>query len=178
MRRKFTEMDEKNDTLPDDFTAESGDALDTAAELQALRNELQDASDRVLRTQAEFENYRKRAQRDAADERKYAALPLINDILGVLDNLELAIQAAEKTPSAGGLLEGVRMVVVMFNNVLSQHGCQRIEGVGLPFDPNLHQAIAQEPSDEHPAGTITRVVRWGYQLHDRVVRPSQVFVSV
>jgi molecular chaperone GrpE len=155
----------------------SADAADAAVEVDALRTELAEANDRVLRTQAEFENYRKRAQRDAADERKYAAMPLISDILGVIDNLDLAIQAAEKSGSAGALLEGVRMVEGMFLSVLAQHHCKRIEGVGQPFDPNLHQAIAQEPSDEYPAGTVTRVVRFGYQLHDRVVRPSHVFVS-
>jgi molecular chaperone GrpE len=153
------------------------DATDVAVELDALRAELAKATDRALRSQAEFENYRKRAQRDAAEERKYAALPLISDILGVLDNLELAIDAAEKSGSAGTLLEGIRMVAGMFNTVLAQHNCTRIEGVGQPFDPHLHQAIGQQPSTEHPAGTITIVARYGYKLHDRVVRPSQVFVS-
>ncbi|HTN75453.1 MAG TPA: nucleotide exchange factor GrpE [Pirellulaceae bacterium] len=167
-------MTDTPNTASDDSNAQ---ATDLALELETLRIDLQDANDRVLRSQAEFENYRKRAQREMLDERKYASYSLINDILGVLDNLDLAIQAAEKNPAAGGLLQGVSMVAGMFNNVLAQHGCTRIEGVGQPFDPNLQQAIAQEASAEHPAGTVTRVTRFGYQLHDRVVRPAQVFVS-
>lgn len=152
-------------------------ATDLALELDGLRSELQDANERVLRSQAEFENYRKRVQREMVDDRKYAALPIVRDMLAVADNLELAIQAAEKDSAASGLLEGVRMVVGQFNTVLAQHACTKIEGVGRPFDPNLHEALAQEPSAEHSQGTITRVIRYGYQLHDRVVRPTQVFVS-
>jgi molecular chaperone GrpE len=75
------------------------------------------------------------------------------------------------------LLEGVKMVAAQFEAVLQQHGCTPIETVGTPFDPNQHQAIAQEPSDQHPAGTVTRCAQIGYKLHDRVVRPAQVFVS-
>jgi molecular chaperone GrpE len=152
-------------------------ATDLALELDGLRSELQDANERVLRSQAEFENFRKRVQREMADDRKYAALPIVRDMLAVADNLELAIQAAEKDAAASSLLDGVRMVVGQFNAVLAQHQCSKIEGVGRPFDPNLHEALAQEPSAEHPAGTVTRVIRYGYQLHDRVVRPTQVFVS-
>jgi molecular chaperone GrpE len=152
-------------------------SLEASIELEALRTELAEAGDRTLRLQAEFENYRKRAQRDAAEERKYAALPLISDLLGVLDNLDLALQAAEKSGGDKALVDGVRMLAGMFTAVLAQHHCKRIEGVGLPFDPNLHQAIGQEPSNDVSAGHITRVMRYGYQLHDRVVRPSDVFVS-
>jgi ATP-binding cassette subfamily F protein uup len=79
--------------------------------------------------------------------------------------------------SGAGLLEGVKMVAAQFEAVLKQHGCTPIETVGQPFDPNQHQAIAQEPSNEYPAGTVTRAAQIGYKLHDRVVRPAQVFVS-
>jgi molecular chaperone GrpE len=169
--------DENNPTFPDDVAPQASETFDTEVELQALRNDLQDANDRALRSQAEFENYRKRAQRDAADERKYAALPVIRDMLSVADNLELAIQAAEKDPGAAKVLEGVRMVLTQFNAVLEQHQAKRIEGTGLPFDPNRHEAVMQEPSNDLPAGMVTRIVRSGYQLHDRVIRPAQVFVS-
>jgi molecular chaperone GrpE len=158
-------------------SASASAATDLALELEGLRAEMQDANERVLRSQAEFENYRKRVQREMAEDRKYAALPLVLDMLAVADNLDRAIEAAEKDAAASGLLEGVRMVVGQFNAVLAQHHCTRIEGVGQPFDPHLHEALAQEPSTEYPAGTISRVIRYGYQLHDRVVRPTQVFVS-
>lgn len=149
-------------------------SIDPAAQ---LRKELREANDRALRSQAELENFRKRSRREMEDERRYAALPLIRDLLGVMDNLERALAAAEKGDAAAGLLEGVRMVALQFNMCLEQYQCQRIPAVGASFDPHLHEAIAQQPSADHPPGTVMHVVRQGYRLHDRVVRPAQVIVS-
>lgn len=161
------------------FAAAESTARDAAPSdpLTALRQELREANERVLRTQAELENFRKRARREMEDERRYAALPLIRDLLGVMDNLERALAASEKGDAPAGLLEGVRMVALQFNTCLEQYQCQRIPAVGAPFDPHLHEAIAQQPSADHPPGTVTLVVRQGYRLHDRVVRPAQVIVS-
>lgn len=142
-----------------------------------LESQLQVANQKALRAGAELENYRKRAQREMADERRYAVLPLVRDLLAVLDNLNRAIEATKSGATESGLLEGVKMVAAQFEAVLQQHGCTPIETVGQPFDPNQHQAIAQEPSDQYPAGTVTRCAQIGYKLHDRVVRPAQVFVS-
>jgi molecular chaperone GrpE len=153
-----------------------------------LESQLREATERALRSQAELENYRKRMQRELADERRYAVVPLVRDLLAVLDNLERAIEATQARSASEGtvssrsnevasLLAGVKMVASQLENVLKQHQCTRIETVGAPFDPNFHQALAQEPSDEHPAGTITREAQLGYRLHDRVIRPAQVFVS-
>ena len=162
-------------------TAEINDEalLAAAADLKIaeLQAQLKEASDRALRTQAELENYRKRAQRELADERRYAVVPLVRDLLPVVDNLQRAIDAAQQTTEGQGLLEGVKLVVTQLEAVLKQHGCRPIETVGTPFDPNQHQAIAQEPSTEYPAGTVTRAAQVGYKLHDRVIRPAQVFVS-
>ena len=139
--------------------------------------QLDEANQRALRAQAELENYRKRVQREINDERRYAVLPLARDLLPVVDNLERAIEAAQKTSDSGGLLDGVKMIAGQINAILKQHQCERIETVGQVFDPNFHQAIAQEPSTEHPQGTITRSAQAGYRLHDRVIRPAHVFVS-
>ena len=139
--------------------------------------EVQAAEDRALRAQAELENYRKRAQREMLEERKYASLPLIRDLLPVIDNLDRALAAAVQSQNAASLLEGIKMVANQFNHVLQQHSCTRIATTGTGFDPNLHQALAQEASPEHAAGIVTREVQVGYSLHDRVVRPAQVFVS-
>lgn len=146
------------------------------ATVDRLEKELSDASDRALRIQAELENYRKRMQRELAEERKYAIVPLANDLLAVVDNLERAIAAAQNSGEGKGLLEGVKMVATQLEALLAQHQCRRIDAAGQPFDPNLHQAIGQEPSDQ-PAGIVTRAVQSGYKLHDRVIRPAQVFVS-
>ncbi|MDX1944455.1 MAG: nucleotide exchange factor GrpE [Pirellulaceae bacterium] len=152
---------------------------DIAAEQKTaeLESQLREANEKALRTQAELENYRKRMQRELADERRYAVVPLVRDLLAVVDNLERAIEAAQKSSEGTGLLEGVKMVATQLDTILKQHQCVRIETVGVPFDPHQHQAIAQEPSDQYPAGTVTRGVQSGYKLYDRVIRPAQVFVS-
>lgn len=146
-------------------------------ELETLRQELEAAKDRALRSQAELENYRKRMRREMEDERRYAQLPLLRDLLPVIDNIGRALQAAGNTPDGTGLLEGVKLVAQQLDGVLTRHHCTRIDALHQPFDPHLHAAILQQPSTEHPAGTVLNVAQEGYQLHDRVVRPAQVIVS-
>jgi molecular chaperone GrpE len=142
-----------------------------------LEQQVREANDRALRSHAELENFRKRSQRELVEERRYAIVPFAKDLLAVVDNLERAIEAAQKSPDASGLLEGVKMVATQLETILKQHDCVRIETVGAPFDPNFHQAIGQEPSDEFPAATVSRAFQSGYKLHDRVIRPATVFVS-
>ncbi len=180
------------DSPTDSIPVQSDSSADE--KFAALEAELREASERALRAQAELENFRKRAQRELAEERRYAVVPLVRDLLPVVDNLERAIEATPaRSASEGGtptrsvsegstgatdaLLEGVKMVAAQLDAVLKQHQCVRIETVGAPFDPNQHEAIAQEPSDQHPAGTVTRAVQSGYKLEGRVIRPAQVFVS-
>ena len=153
------------------------DHLDSQGEYELLRGELTEAKDRVLRAQAELENYRRRSQREMQDTLRYAELPLLRDLLPVLDDVQRAIQAAEKSPESGGLLEGFRMVEQKLVKALEAHDCKRIPALDHAFDPNLHQAIAQQPIAEKPAGTVVLVAQDGYTLHDRVVRPAQVIVS-
>jgi molecular chaperone GrpE len=142
-----------------------------------LRSEMAEAKDRLLRAQAELENYRRRAQREIQDTLRYAELPLLRDLLPVVDNIARAIQAAEKSPDGSGLLEGIKLVAQQLDGVLNSHDCKRIAALDQPFDPNLHQAILQQPNAEKPANTVLQVVQDGFTLHDRVVRPSQVIVS-
>lgn len=153
------------------------DPIEPADMVASLRAELAAAEDRVLRSRAELENYRKRATRQMDDERRYANLPLMRDLLPVMDNLDRAIEAAEKNQDATSLLEGVKMLAQQFEGVLQQHHCLEIAALGEPFDPHLHEAILQQPSEEHTPGTVTMVTQTGFQLHDRVVRPSQVIVA-
>lgn len=143
---------------------------DAAAELAAV-------NDRLLRLQAEMQNLRNRTSREIADERKYAALPILRDLLPVLDNIGRAIEAAEKAGEAENLLAGFRLVRQQLSTILSSHGALPIEALGQPFDPNFHQAILHQPSGDAPANTVTMVTQEGYKLHDRVVRPAQVIVS-
>lgn len=166
-------------------TAAADAALEAAADTIPMSGgaassasaELREANEKALRATAELENFRKRSQRELVEERRYAVVPLVRDLLSVVDNLERAIEVAQKTDSGQGLLDGVKLVATQLELVLKQHQCVRIDTVGTPFDPNQHQAIAQEPSDQYPAGTVTRAAQSGYKLHDRVIRPAQVFVS-
>jgi molecular chaperone GrpE len=160
------------------LAAATDEVLDSSAdELNRLRDDLAEATNRALRAQADLENYRKRAQRELDEERKFANLPLLRDLLPVLDNVGRALAAAEKTQDIEGLLTGFRMVAKQLEDVLSRHGCIRIEALHQPFDPHLHEAISQQPSDQHEANTIVTVAQEGYRLHDRVIRPAQVVVS-
>ena len=157
----------------------AGMDTDLAADVavRQLQQQVAEANDRALRAQAELENFRKRSRREMEDERRYAALPLVRDVLNVADNLQRAIAIAEQSNHADSLLAGVKMVAVQLSAYLEQHHCVAIPTVGTLFDPNLHEAIAQESSGEFPAGTVTREARSGYRLFDRVVLPAQVMVS-
>jgi molecular chaperone GrpE len=101
----------------------------------------------------------------------------MRDILPALDNVKRAIEAAEKTHDAASLLEGIKLVAQQLQDALRRHHCTPIEALHAPFDPNLHEAILQQPSDQFPANTVVQETQAGYRLHDRVVRPSQVVVS-
>jgi molecular chaperone GrpE len=144
---------------------------------QKLRAELAAAKDREMRAHAELDNYRKRAARELDERLRYANLSLLRDLLPVLDNVDRAIEAGEKSADAAALLEGFKIVSQQLGDVLKRHHCTRIEALHAEFDPNVHHAVMQQPSEEHPANTVLMVTQNGYQLHDRVVRPSQVIVS-
>lgn len=170
------------ESADDQAPAESAPGEDVSLEepideLALLRAELEEAKDRGLRSRAELENYKKRAARQIEEERRYANLPLMRDLLPVLDNVGRAIESAEKNQDAAGLLDGVKMVARQFHDVFRRHDCREIEALDKPFDPHLHQAVSQQPSDEYPPNTVVNVLNSGFQLHDRVVRPSQVIVS-
>ncbi len=159
-------------------TLDGGDAsVNVSDDPEQLREELQRSADRLLRLQAEMQNLRDRTSREITDVRRYASLPLLRDLLPVVDNVTRAIESAENREETSGLLEGFQMVRQQLLTVLQQHHCTEIEAAGQPFDPNQHEAILQQPSDEHPPGMVIMVTQPGYQLHDRVVRASQVIVS-
>ena len=153
------------------------DDLGPQEQIENLRAQLEEAKDQALRHQAELENYRKRVARQMDEERRYACMPMIRDLLPVWDNIGRAIDAAEQSHDTSSLLEGFKMTAEQLESALAHHHCAEIEALHRPFDPNLHEAISQLPNDEHPAGTVTHVTQIGFLLHDRVVRPSQVVVS-
>jgi molecular chaperone GrpE len=159
-------------TNASDPFAEFGDKL---AEAQASAD---DFRDRWLRSQAELENFRKRSQKELDAERQYRSMAVVRDILPALDGLQRALQVAKTTKDVDQLLKGMQMVVQQFEDALARHSVVAINAVGQPFDPNQHEAIQQAPSKDHPPMTVLHEVERGYQLFDRVVRPTKVIVSV
>ncbi len=156
---------------------DTGSLEDVDSQLVQLEAELAAANDRAIRAHAELENFRKRVYREMEEERKYACLPLFRRLLPVMDNLQRAIESTQQSKNASGLLEGVQLVAQQLEAILQQHHCTRIDAKGKLFDPHLHEAIAQLPSQDFSAGIVIDVTLPGYVLHDRVVRASQVLVS-
>ena len=179
----MTQQDEKHIDLVsdpnDDSTGPELDeaGLDSITETSMLRKELEEAKNQKLRALAELENYRARSNRLIADERKYASIDLIRDMLNVWDNVGRALAAAESTHSIESLIDGVKLVDSQFYEVLKKYNCTKIEAMHQPFDPNFQASIAQMPNAEFPPNTVIEEVQSGFTLHDRVVRPAQVVLS-
>lgn len=157
-------------TAGDSETKAAG-TQDQSVEWKARADELLAA---LARSQADFENYRKRARQEREDTARYGVERLLKALLPVLDNLERALAAM---PADGALRQGVELTSRQFGDALAREGVTPVEAVGLPFDPRLHEAVTEEESGEHPEGTVLAEFQKGYRLHDRVLRPSMVKVS-
>lgn len=152
---------------------------EAAAAQATLEAELVLSKDRVVRLQADFDNYRRRTLKEREDLLNYGHENLVKDLLTTVDNLERAIVHAQqnKEESAEGLLQGVELVLRELFGTLAKHGVTRIEAQGCPFDPEFHDAIAQELTDAQPANTVFQVFQAGYMLRNRVLRPARVIVT-
>jgi molecular chaperone GrpE len=153
--------------------ASGADSEDAMAGLQA---DLERFRDLALRSQADFENYKKRAAREKEDAVKYANSALLQRLVAILDNFELGLAAAKAQGEQSPIYSGMVLVQKQLNDLLEENGLQSIEAEGKTFDPNLHEAIAHEPS-ESPEGTVIRQARRGYRFKDRLLRPARVIVS-
>lgn len=149
----------------------------SSVDTDAVAAELAETKEKLLRSQAELDNFRKRSRREADEAERYREFGLLRDLLPVLDNVQRAIEAAEKTAEAGSLLAGFRMTAQQIEKLLGDHGCTPIEADGKPFDPEVHEAILHQPVAGVPEGQVVGAVSRGYRLHDRVVRPAQVIVA-
>jgi molecular chaperone GrpE len=153
--------------------AEASTVAERAARLQAEKDELMQT---LVRRQADFENYRKRVEREREEDRKHGAKRLIEDLLPVLDAFERALQAHDD-PAYEEYRKGLELIYRQLWDALARHGLERILAAGKPFDPYHHQAIERVESSEHPEGTVLEVLQDGFMFHGRVVRPSMVRVS-
>lgn len=142
-----------------------------------LQADLDRFRDLALRSQADFENYKKRAAREKDEAIKYANTSLLERLVPILDNFELGLAAARGEGEKSPIFSGMSMVLKQLDDFLAENGVQPIEAEGKQFDPNLHEAIAREASADSPEGTVLRQTRRGYRLKDRLLRPSSVVVS-
>ena len=161
----------------DDRGNEEAAVLQDLEGLRARAQERDQFLNLLQRTQADFDNYRKRIQREREQESRYLHSNFAADVLPVLDNLERALQAGRQAGETGPLVQGVGMVQNQLIDLLRRHGVKPIEALGKAFDPNLHQAVMQRPSAEYPPHTVTDVLEQGFTIHDRVLRPARVVVS-
>jgi molecular chaperone GrpE len=169
---------------PDDGQTASDNATAVLDDLEALREraaaseqERDEFRSLLQRTRADFENYQKRAQREWAQERRYGHAGLALDLLPILDNFDRAVIAAKQAGETGPLMQGVALIQAQVLDALRRHGITPIEAQGRPFDPNLHQAVMQQPSAVEPPNTVVQVLEQGFMIHDRVLRPARVVVS-
>ncbi|HEY2250355.1 MAG TPA: nucleotide exchange factor GrpE [Planctomycetaceae bacterium] len=146
-------------------------------QLTAAQAERDALSQKWLLAVADFDNYRRRVQKEAAEDRRYAILPLARDLLPALDNLHRALEAAKNGGDVNQLAQGVQMVSKQFDDILARHAVVPINALDQPFDPNLHQALSQQPAPGKPPMTVLAECERGYTIHDRVVRPATVIVS-
>ena len=154
--------------------AEQAEAEDPVAGLQA---DLDRFRDLALRSQADFENYKKRSAREKEEAIKYANSALLERLVGIVDNFELGLAAAKERGEQSPIYSGMILVQKQLSDFLTDNGLQLIEAEGKAFDPNLHEAIAHEPSHRFHEGIVLRQTRRGYRFKDRLLRPAKVVVS-
>ncbi|MFA5530410.1 MAG: nucleotide exchange factor GrpE [Thiohalomonadaceae bacterium] len=177
--------DDKNPVEPGaaEETATVNEDQAAAPEAGELQLQLEDARakadqhwDQLLRTQAELENTRRRAERELENAHKYAIERFAQELLPVRDSLELGLSAADATASVEKLREGTELILKMLSGAMEKFGVKVVDPVGEPFNPELHQAVTMQPS-EQPPNTVVAVMQKGYTLNDRLIRPAMVVVA-
>ena len=157
--------------------AESNPVDEYLQEIEQLKAKLEEADNRILRLQADFDNFRRRTRIDQEASEKYRAQKLITDLLPALDNFERAMKVEADNEQTKALLQGMDMVYRSMVDALKKEGVEPIEAVGKEFDPHLHQAVMQGEDENYGANVVTDEFQKGYLLKDRVIRPSMVKVN-
>jgi molecular chaperone GrpE len=166
-----------DDVLKDNLGVDETPAADAAADpIDELRREKEALHDRLLRTAAEFDNYRKRMDRERRDLSEYAAADILIEFLPIVDNFERALQAPAGS-DAEAFKKGAELIHKQMLDLLRKRGVTPIEALGADFDPNLHQAVIHEASTTHREGEVMQELQRGYKLGDRLLRPSMVKVA-
>ncbi len=175
---KSHKTEKKVEAAPDQGSKKAADESarlrDCEKELAQAREEIAELKDKLLRAHAEMDNLRKRTERQIADAHKFGIEKFATSLLDVMDNLERALESPEGNEA--GVREGIRLTLNSWHDVMKKFQVERIDAVGKPFDPHLHEALSQMPSDE-PQGTVIAQHVAGYTLHGRLIRPAKVLVS-
>ena len=165
---------------PDQTTPPEAAEIVSPEQLDDLKTKAAKADehwDRLLRTTADFENFKKRAARERQDAIKFANESLLQKLISVIDNFDVALAAANNTTSVASFKTGIDMIHQQLKSILTEAGLEEIEATGKPFDPNWHEAVAQEETNDSPEGVVLRQHRTGYKLRDRLIRPATVVVT-
>jgi molecular chaperone GrpE len=155
----------------------TGEAGAEAAGLEAKEKELKETHDRLLRTTAEFENYKKRMAREMDEFRKYANQSLLRELLSIVDHIELALQAAGGAGSEKTIADGLGLTLKELMRILEKFNVTPVESTGQPFNPEVHEAILREHSDSLPENAVVREMQKGYMINGRLLRPALVAVA-
>lgn len=160
-----------------DERPEAAEGEGTDPELERLRQEKDDLYNRLLRVQAEYDNFRKRTQKEKEADRKYKSQSIVTDLLPVLDNFERALNVEVQDEASKGIFEGLQMVYRQMKDVLEKEGVEEIKTVGEEFDPQIHQAVMQVEDENYESNVVIEELQKGYKLKDRVIRPAMVKVN-
>ncbi|MCC6728314.1 MAG: nucleotide exchange factor GrpE [Chthonomonadales bacterium] len=147
------------------------------ARVAELEQQVEQERDRALRTQADFQNFRRRIDEQRAEQARFATRELLLGLLPIIDNFERALAASERTSNYEALVGGVSLTLRQLHDFLSRNGVAPIEAMGEEFDPNLHEAVMRVDDSDHPENSVVEELRRGYTMHDRVLRPSMVKVA-
>jgi molecular chaperone GrpE len=189
LKKTRDDMENKvvNETAESDLEAQKQEFEEQASEQQQdqiseiiakKEEEINELNNRFLRLNADFQNYKKRAEKERADVYQFGNEKIVTDLLPILDNLERANSSANEESSAGdSIAKGVEMVMQQFRDILKKHGVEEIQSIGEEFDPNLHHAVMQEDHPEYESNQVMDVFQKGYTLNGKVIRPSMVKVS-
>ncbi len=175
-QEKETLEEELTEEITEEITEEAEETAE-ALDPEKLAAELAELNQRFLRTAADFENYKRRTAQEKDDLLKYSNAKLMGELLPVLDTFQLALKTPAESTEAQNVVKGVEMIYRQMVQALEQAGMTKIEAVGQPFNPNLHEAIMQVDDDTVPEDTVVEELRAGYMLKERVIRPSMVKVS-
>jgi molecular chaperone GrpE len=170
-------IEETADTSEEAISKDEQETNIESSEIEQLKQEKDELYQRLLRLQAEYDNFRKRTQKEKEANLKYKSQDVVTELLPAVDNFERALQVEIKDESAAKFVEGMQMVYRQLKDALLKQGVEEIQGEGELFDPHLHQAVMQVEEEGYESNIVVEVLQRGYKLKDRVIRPAMVKVN-